>query len=186
MAEVQVGYRQLMRTNRNVRRLWAGTVVSLFGDWFNTLALYRLALELTGSELALGGVLLTKLLPLALAAPVAAALVDRLDRKHVMIGADLLRAGIVLGFLFVREAGDLSAGVFDVIGRAVRAVLGDLEPRSIEHRQAVVERFVAAADSAPDRKPTRCEVCRRGVDVDVADLLPKTYEARPPSGQQLA
>lgn len=107
MAEVQVGYRQLMRTNRNVRRLWAGTVVSLFGDWFNTLALYRLALELTGSELALGGVLLTKLLPLALAAPVAAALVDRLDRKHVMIGADLLRAGIVLGFLFVREAGDL-------------------------------------------------------------------------------
>ena len=107
LAEVQVGYRTLVRTNRNVRRLWLGTLISLFGDWFNTLALYRLALELTGSELALGGVLLTKLLPLALAAPVAAALVDRLDRKHVMIGADLLRAVIVLGFLLVRDAGDL-------------------------------------------------------------------------------
>ncbi|OZC04537.1 MFS transporter [Rubricoccus marinus] len=102
-----MGYLALIRGNRNVRRLWGGTLVSLFGDWFNTLALYRLALELTGSELALGGVLLTKLLPLALAAPVAAALVDRLDRKHVMIGADLLRAVIVLGFLFVREPGDL-------------------------------------------------------------------------------
>ena len=51
--------------------------------------------------------LLTKLLPLALAAPIAAALVDRLDRKHVMIGADLLRAVIVLGFLLIREPGDL-------------------------------------------------------------------------------
>lgn len=107
MAEVTVGYRQLVQTNRDVRRLWIGTVVSLFGDWFNTLALYRLALELTGSELALGGVLLTKLLPLAVAAPVAAALVDRLDRKHVMVGADLIRAVLVLGFLFVREADDL-------------------------------------------------------------------------------
>ena len=107
MAEIQVGYWALVRGNRNVRRLWLGTMVSLFGDWFNTLALYRLAKDLTGSELALGGVLLTKLLPLALAAPVAAALVDRLDRKHVMIGADVLRAAIVLGFLFVRDAGDI-------------------------------------------------------------------------------
>ncbi len=105
--EAQVGYLALIRGNRNVRRLWGGTMVSLFGDWFNTLALYRLALELTGSELALGGVLLTKLLPLALAAPVAAALVDRFDRKHVMIVADLLRAAIVLGFLLVREPGDM-------------------------------------------------------------------------------
>ena len=107
VAEIQIGYVALVRTNRNVRRLWLGTLISLFGDWFNTLALYRLALELTGSELALGGVLLTKLLPLAFAAPVAAALVDRLDRKHVMIGADLIRAAIVLGFLLVRDAGDL-------------------------------------------------------------------------------
>ena len=107
MADPQVGYGALVRGNANVRRLWLGTLVSLFGDWFNTLALYRLAADLTGSELALGGVLLTKLLPLAVAAPVAAALVDRLDRKHVMIGADLLRAAIVLGFLLVRDAGDL-------------------------------------------------------------------------------
>jgi MFS family permease len=102
-----VGFGALLRTNANVRRLWAGTVVSLFGDWFNTLALYRLALDLTGSETALGGVFLTKLLPLALASPVAGVLADRFDRRRLMIGADLVRAGIVLGFLFVRDAGDL-------------------------------------------------------------------------------
>ena len=106
-APAQVGYWALVRTNANVRRLWLGSVVSLFGDWFNTLALYRLALELTGSELALGGVLLTKLLPFAIAAPVASAIVDRFDRKWVMIVSDLLRAALVLGFLLVREPGDL-------------------------------------------------------------------------------
>ncbi|WP_420456422.1 MFS transporter [Rubrivirga sp.] len=103
----EVGFGAVLRENAGVRRLWAGTVVSLFGDWFNTLALYRVVLDLTGSETALGGVFLTKLLPLALASPIAGVLADRLDRRHLMIGADLLRAVIVLGFLFVRDAGDL-------------------------------------------------------------------------------
>ncbi len=103
----EVGYGALLRTNAGVRRLWAGTIVSLFGDWFNTLALYRLVLDLTGSETALGGVFLTKMLPLALASPIAGVLADRLDRRALMIGADLVRAALVLGFLFVRDAGDL-------------------------------------------------------------------------------
>ena len=103
----EVGFGALLRTNADVRRLWGGTLVSLFGDWFNTLALYRLVLDLTGSETALGGVFLTKLLPLALASPVAGVLADRLDRRKLMIGADLVRAAIVLGFLLVRDAGDL-------------------------------------------------------------------------------
>ncbi len=103
----QVGFGALLRGNRDVRLLWGGTIVSLFGDWFNTLALYRLVLDLTGSETALGGVFLTKLLPLALASPIAGVLADRLDRRRLMIGSDLLRAAIVLGFLFVRDADDL-------------------------------------------------------------------------------
>ncbi|PAP76124.1 MFS transporter [Rubrivirga marina] len=103
----EVGFTTLLRTNRDVRWLWGGTVVSLFGDWFNTLALYRLVLDLTGSESALGGVFLTKLLPLALASPIAGVLADRLDRRKLMIGADVVRAALVLGFLFVRDAEDL-------------------------------------------------------------------------------
>lgn len=102
-----VGFGALLRANRDVRMLWGGTVVSLFGDWFNTLALYRLVIDLTGSETALGGVFLTKLLPLALASPIAGVLADRLDRRRLMLGADLVRAAIVLGFLLVRDAGDL-------------------------------------------------------------------------------
>ena len=107
MADRPIGFGALLRTNADVRRLWGGTVVSLFGDWFNTLALYRLVLDLTGSETALGGVFLTKMIPLALASPIAGVLADRLDRRRLMIGADLVRAVLVLGFLFVDEAADL-------------------------------------------------------------------------------
>ncbi|NNF58516.1 MAG: MFS transporter [Rhodothermaceae bacterium] len=102
-----VGYLELLRTNANVRRLWFGSVVSLFGDWFNTLAIYRIVQDQSGSALALAAALVTKLLPLALASPLAGVLVDRFDRRRVMIGADLVRAVIVLGFLFVRDASDL-------------------------------------------------------------------------------
>ena len=106
-SEPQVGYLELLRTNANVRRVWGGAIVSSFGDWFNTLALYRVVLDLSGSEMALGAVFLTKLLPLALASPIAGVLVDRINRKHLLIGSDLVRAAIVLGFLFIDDASDL-------------------------------------------------------------------------------
>ena len=43
------GYVELVRTNANFRRLWGGTIVSLFGDWFNTIALYRTVEMISGS-----------------------------------------------------------------------------------------------------------------------------------------
>ena len=109
-----------------MRRLWGGTVVSLFGDWFNTLALYRLVLDLSGSEAALGGVFLTKMLPLALASPIGGVLADRLDRRRLMIGSDVVRAVIVLGFLFVRDAGDL--WLLYTLGAAQIAVSASFTP----------------------------------------------------------
>jgi len=103
----EVGYVQLVRQNTMFRRLWAGSMVSLFGDWFNTIALYALVLSLTGSEFALGAVFIAKFLPSGLASAVAGLLVDRFNRRRVMIGADLIRAVIVLGFLLVDDAGDV-------------------------------------------------------------------------------
>ena len=50
----QVGFLELLRTNRNVRWLWAGAVVSLFGDWFNPLALYRVVQDLSSEGSVLG------------------------------------------------------------------------------------------------------------------------------------
>jgi MFS family permease len=101
------GYRELVAGNPHFRRLWIAQVVSLLGDWFNTIALYTLVSRLTGSPLALGGVFLLKMLPLAVASPLAGVLVDRFDRRRVMIVSDLLRAAIVLGFLAIDRAAEL-------------------------------------------------------------------------------
>lgn len=100
---VRVGYFELVRTNANFRRLWLGDVASHLGDWFNTIAIYTLIERLTGSPLALGLVFITKSLPFALASPLAGLIADRVNRRHLMIVADILRALIVLGLVFVHE-----------------------------------------------------------------------------------
>jgi len=98
------GYLELVRTNTHFRRLWIAEVVSLLGDWFNTIALYSLVSRLTGSPFALGAVFIFKMLPLGLASPVAGLLVDRFNRRRVMIASDLVRAVLVIGFLLVQKA----------------------------------------------------------------------------------
>ena len=97
----EAGYWELIAGNVDFRRLWIGNLISLLGDWFNTIALYTLVSELTGSPLALGAVFITKMLPWALASPIAGVMVDRYNRRHLMIGADVLRALVVLGFLVI-------------------------------------------------------------------------------------
>lgn len=103
----QAGYLELIRENHSFRHLWLGNVVSLLGDWFNTIALYQLIDHLTGSPFALGAVFISKMLPWALASPVAGLIVDRFDRRRVMIFSDLIRAVIVLGFLFIDRPGEV-------------------------------------------------------------------------------
>ncbi|MGM0706085.1 MAG: MFS transporter, partial [Bacteroidota bacterium] len=99
--EDRAGYLELLRTNADYRRLWLGSSLSLLGDWFNLIALYTLVSTLTGSPLAIGVIFLAKMLPWALAAPVAGLIVDRYNRRRLMIGADLIRSVIVLGFLLI-------------------------------------------------------------------------------------
>ncbi|MCH9648699.1 MAG: MFS transporter [Deltaproteobacteria bacterium] len=102
-----VGYYELLRSNSNYRRLWLGDIASLLGDWFNTIALYTLVTQLTGSPLALGLVMITKMLPFALASPLAGLLADRFNRRRLMIASDLLRALVVLAFLLVDKPSEV-------------------------------------------------------------------------------
>lgn len=95
------GYIELLRDNKDFRRLWTGLLVSQTGDWFNTVALFTLMLNLTGSGESVGYILIIKLLPAFFAGPLAGVVADRFNRKTIMITADLLRGIIVLGFLFI-------------------------------------------------------------------------------------
>ena len=96
-------YLQLLRTNRNFRLLWWAQVVSELGDWFYSLAVYNLILELTGNRAqAVGLAVVLQVLPLTFASPTAGVVNDRISRKAIMIGADAARFFIVLGMLLVR------------------------------------------------------------------------------------
>jgi len=95
------GYIELLRGNRDFRRLWTGLLISQTGDWFNTVALFTLLLNLTGSGESVGYILIIKLLPTFFVGPLAGVVADRFHRKTIMVAADLLRGVVVLGFLFV-------------------------------------------------------------------------------------
>lgn len=97
-------YWRLLSKNRNFRNLWGAQVVSELGDWFYTLAVYSLLLEITGSAAAVGLAVVLQVLPQTFAGPLAGVVNDRASRKRVMIGADLARAVIVLFMLLARSA----------------------------------------------------------------------------------
>lgn len=80
---------------RNFRLLWIGETVSVLGDQFYFVALPWLALQMTGSGLALGSVLMTAAATrggLMLAGGVAN---DRFSSRTVMLLSNILRCGIV-------------------------------------------------------------------------------------------
>jgi len=103
----QTGYIDLLRRNRSFRQLWFGQVVSQMGDWFDTIALYTIILRLTGSGRDIGLLLVARFVPSFLFGPISGVIADRFSRQRIMIVSDLLRAVVVLGFLFVRRADQL-------------------------------------------------------------------------------
>src|SRR6266581_9591071 len=73
-------------------KLWIATTLSLFGDFFSYIALAWLVLQLTGSSLALGTVLVVQALPRAVLMVVGGALADRISPRLTMLGSMALRA----------------------------------------------------------------------------------------------
>lgn len=80
-----------------------GQAISQLGDWFNSVAVFALLLDLTGSATAVAWMMILQFLPMAIVGPVAGVVVDRVDRRRLMISADLIRGVLVLGLLFVRR-----------------------------------------------------------------------------------
>src|SRR5216684_2306771 len=101
-------YMQLLRRNRSFRRLWSGQVISELGNWFNFIAALGLVRVISNASPEVTTILLiSRLVPFSLFAPLAGAFVDRWSRRRVMIAADFVRVLIALGFLLVRRPQDL-------------------------------------------------------------------------------
>jgi MFS family permease len=108
-------YWRLLRTNRDFRLLYFGTLISLGGDWFLTVALLDLVLQLTGSATLASLMMLCQTLPIFLFTPHAGHLIDRVDRQKLMIAVDLARAVACLLPLFARTPAMLPFAYMGVI-----------------------------------------------------------------------
>lgn len=101
-------YIKLMVNNRDYSKLWLASAVSQMGDWFNVIVLLALVSEYSGgSGLAVSFFMLARIIPPLLITPYAGVLADRLNRKTIMIVTDILRAIIVLLFLFATGSENL-------------------------------------------------------------------------------
>lgn len=98
-------YRELLHNNTNFRRIWIGQVVSELGTWFSFIAELGLVRVLSGTPLSTTALLVARLLPFLLLAPVAGVFVDRRSRRRILIAADIARALLALGFLTVGARG---------------------------------------------------------------------------------
>ena len=81
--------------NPDFSRLWTGELVSTMGSALTSLAASILVYRLTHSALSVGLMLMATAAPSLLVGLFAGVLVDRFDRKTIMITSDLLRAGLV-------------------------------------------------------------------------------------------
>ena len=84
-------------------RLWLAQVVSAMGDWIGFLAIIAIATRVGGDSpaAAISLVMSARMVPGFFLAPIAGVLVDRWDRKKVMVSCDVLRGGVLLTLPFI-------------------------------------------------------------------------------------
>ena len=98
-----MSYISILRNNRDFRLIYIGQTISQLGDWFNAVAVYALLLDLTGSATAVAWMMIVQFLPVTIFGPLAGVVVDRVNRRRLMIFTDLLRGVMILLLLVIRR-----------------------------------------------------------------------------------
>jgi MFS family permease len=87
--------------NRDFTWIWTGQLVSTIGSSLTQIAAAILIFRVTGSALSVGLMLMATAAPSLLLGLIAGVFVDRMDRKRIMVGVDLVRAFLVVLIPFV-------------------------------------------------------------------------------------
>ena len=89
---------------RDFSLLWVAGLISLTGNWMLNIALPVTVYQMTGSALAVGGMLLARTLPGILFSSIAGVFVDRWERRRTIVVVNLLLALSILPLLLVSSA----------------------------------------------------------------------------------
>lgn len=136
----------LLRRNPGFGRLWTAAGVSLVGDWLSFVAVAALALQSGDGAFGLALVFAAHALPGAVLAPFAGAIVDGMDRRRVLIAADLLAAAITIGMMVSALVGVFGAIIPLLLARSgITAIVPPGESAAI--RRLVRTEDLLAANS---------------------------------------
>lgn len=131
--------------DRTYRRLFGAQVVALVGTGLATVALGLLAYDLAGADAGsvLGTALAIKMVAYVVIAPAIAAVADRLPRRTLLAGSDLIRAGVALCLPFVSQVWQVYALIFllqaasAAFTPAFQALVPDVLPQERDYTRAL-------------------------------------------------
>src|SRR5947209_5424173 len=126
--------------------------VSSAGDWLYNVALLALVYERTGSATWVSLTTAARVIPIVALGPLGGVLADRYDRRRLMVGADLIRAGLMV-LLGIAAAAGLPILLAPVLAGAASAA-GVVYPSCVA---ACTARFV------PDQELQRANAVRSAV-----------------------
>lgn len=132
-------------SHRIFARLFAAQVIALLGSGLMTVALGLLAHDLAGANAGtvLGAAFTVKMVAYVGLSPVASAVAERLPRKAVLIGADLVRAGAALSLPFLTEIWQILTLIFVLQAAsatftpAFQATIPDILPDETDYTRAL-------------------------------------------------
>jgi predicted MFS family arabinose efflux permease len=111
--------------NRDFRRLFLASVVSLGGDWFSFVAVASLVTELTGRPGTAAYIYAATVIPVFVASPLAGIVADRFDRKRTLVITDLARVPVALSLCLAAYWHSTALAVAATIVLAIGASFSD-------------------------------------------------------------
>ncbi len=98
-----LGQVRRLSSHRSYRRLLIGSIVSALGDRVGYIAFLAAVTSHSNDALAVAGITISEMLPGIVALPLVSLIVDRFDKRHLLIIADLVRAALFVAAAFAGE-----------------------------------------------------------------------------------
>lgn len=126
---------------RGLRLIFIANLISMLGSGMNSAAVVWYILQATHSEMALGTVIILQTIPALLMLPFTGVIIDREDRRHVVMFLDASRAAIIVTVALLALAGKvrlwelylmntLVAAGFWMFWPSVTALIQELTPET--------------------------------------------------------
>ncbi|MDO3408159.1 MFS transporter [Saccharibacillus sp. CPCC 101409] len=127
---------ELLRREPAYRKLAAANFVSGLGDWFSSVAILGLLLQITGSGMAVGITLAARTLPYLVMGPIGGVLADKGGKKTLLIVSDFSRIALALSLLLVDSPDRVWIAYAATVGLVIFSAL------ALPARQSLIPRIV--------------------------------------------